>query len=101
MIDQDSRFYLPNLYTFQNGNTFYGSFCGLRFRVTPQTEKGEDDIITGTLTPLVWYGPCCLEESEPVAEATFPLTTEGYQAVIAWLDGQYQLMQAAAPKPES
>lgn len=92
MIDQDSRFYLPNLYTFQNGNTFYGSFCGLRFRVTPQTEKGEQDEIVGTLNPLVWYGERCLEESEPVAEASFPLTSEGYQQVLSWLDEQYQQM---------
>lgn len=36
MITAHPHFYLPNLSTFQNKNTFYGSLDELRFRVAYQ-----------------------------------------------------------------
>lgn len=93
MIYEDERFYLPNLYTLQNGNNFYGSYRGLRFCVKSAPEKGDDGEIAGTVTTLVWYGEKCLEESEVVEEAVFPLSEDGYQQVLSWLDQQYHVMQ--------
>ena len=92
MISSDSHFYLPNLYTFQNGNGFYGSYRGLRFFISP--EEGEDGKVFDC---KVWYGEFCLAESQVVDTAAFPLDEEGYQAVLHWLDVQYHKLEEAAP----
>ena len=39
MITAHPHFYLPNLSTFQNKNTFYGSLDELRFRVAYQEDE--------------------------------------------------------------
>ena len=41
MLTDLDQFYLPNLYTFRNKNTFYGSLDELRFRLRPRV--GEED----------------------------------------------------------
>lgn len=97
MITDDPFFYLPNLYTFQNGNGFYGSFRGLRFHIVPEaneTEAGRklEADVKEIFSCVVWYGEFCLEESEVVDSAAFPLDEEGYQAVLRWLEEQYVLM---------
>lgn len=92
MLKDSPSFYLPNLYTFQNGNTFLGSFQGLRFRVKPETQ-GEGDEAVPILTALVWYGEYCLERSEIQAQAVFPQTAEGREALLDWLDGEYTRFQ--------
>ena len=92
-LRESPQCYLPNLYTFQNGNTFLGSFRGLRFRVKPG-EAGEGEEKTQTLEALVWYGPLCLELSRPEAEAAFPRSEEGYAALLDWLDAEYVRFQA-------
>lgn len=97
MITDDSFFYLPNLYTFQNKNAFYGSYRGLRFFVKP-AEVGEGDQVQKVFSCCVWYGEFCLEESEVVAEAQFPLDGEGHEQVIDWLDKQYQIMMESQGK---
>lgn len=99
MIYDDPRFFLSNLYTLQNGNTFLGSYRGLRFRVKPAPEKGDDGEIHGTVAALVWYGEKCLEETEEiVAEAEFELSEEGRQQVMDWLDAQYNQMKKTEGK---
>ena len=95
MLREHSFFFLPNLLSFTNGNTYLGSFLGLRFRVKPTTE-GEGDEAKEVLACLCWYGEYCLEESEVVAEASFSLSAEGREQVIDWLEEQYLAM----PKPE-
>lgn len=96
MLRDSEQFYLPNLHTFQNENVFYGSFRGLRFRV--QSVKGRpagaEEEAWG-MAVLSWYGEYCLEESEIVAQDWFPMTEEGYQQVLDWLEGQYALMTQA------
>jgi hypothetical protein len=91
VIYQHSDFYVPNLATFQNNNAYLGSFHGLRFRLKPgkrETEEGEEQ----TIEALVWYGLLCLEKSEVVSETVFPMTEEGYAAMLDWLDEQHQIM---------
>ena len=95
MLREHSFFFLPNLLSFTNGNTYLGSFLGLRFRVKPTTE-GEGDEAKEVLACLCWYGEYCLEESQVAAEASFPLSAEGHEQVIDWLEEQYLAM----PKPE-
>lgn len=89
MISEHHDFYMPNLATFLNDNSYLGSFHGLRFRVKPNLGKDETP---GTLEALVWYGPLCLELSQVEAEASFPLDEAGYAAVLDWLDQQHQIM---------
>lgn len=93
MLRESNGFYLPNLHTFQNENVFYGSFQGLRFRVqsTKRKPEGAEEEQWG-MAVLSWYGEFCLEESEVVAEDWFPMTEEGYQQVLDWLEGQYARM---------
>lgn len=93
MLRDSAYFYLPNLYTFQNGNTFIGSFQGLRFRVKPG-KAGEGDEERPILSALVWYGAYCLEQSEVQAEADFTLTEEGRDALLDWLEAEFLRFQA-------
>ena len=65
MLREHHSFFLPNLLSFTNGNTYLGSFLGLRFRVKPVNDED-------TLECLTWYGEYCLEDSEVAAAASFP-----------------------------
>lgn len=101
MITEDSFFYLPNLYTFQNGNAFFGSFRGLRFLVKPVDNEKDgvkklDKDCKKVFDCCTWYGEFCLEESEVVDTALFPLDEEGYPQVVEWLDAQYHKMTGDA-----
>ncbi len=91
MICEHSDFYVPNLATFLNDNAYLGSFHGLRFRLKPAA-RGEGEQKEQVIEALVWYGIYCLELSQVVAEASFPMTEEGYADMLAWLDGQYRIM---------
>lgn len=97
MITEHPDFYVPNLYTFQNGNAYLGSFHGLRFRLKPG-KRGEEGAEESVIEALVWYGVYCLELSEIEAEAVFPLTEEGHAAALHWLDEQHRIMEAKQDK---
>ncbi len=101
MLRDSEQFYLPNLHHFQNDNTFYGSFRGLRFRV--KSEQAEDaDGKRWIIATLCWYGDFCLEESDVVAEARFPMSEDGYEQVLDWLEGQYRAMlEQSGPASQS
>ena len=83
MLPDSDQFYLPNLYTFRNKNSFYGSLDALRFLVRPRI--GEEDLEDALLV-CIWTGEYCLEESEVLDEASFPLTDEGYRQLLDWLE---------------
>ncbi len=89
-IQEDPFFFLPNLAVFLNGNSFLGSYRGLRFQVKPETEQEGQEI--QALSALVWLGENCLEESEIQAGFSAPATEEGRQAVIDWLAEQYNTL---------
>lgn len=99
MLREHHRFFLPNLLTFTNGNTYLGSFLGLRFRIKPTTEE-VDGQSRDILACLTWYGEYCLEESEVVSEASFPLSAEGREQVIDWLEQEWYAMKALEPQEE-
>ncbi len=88
MICEDSFFYLPNLYTFQNDNSFYGSFRGLRFFV----EAADSEPEGRRLLARTWLGEYCMEESEILTSEAFPMDEEGYQSLLCWIDQQYQTL---------
>ncbi len=87
MLREHHRFFLPTMLFFTNGNGFLGSFLGLRFQITVPEKDGEM-----RFSCLTWYGERCLEESEPVATAEFPLTEDGREQVIDWLEAEYLRM---------
>ena len=84
-----AQIYLPTLHTFAMNNIFTGS-CGLfRFRAVPnvvmKTPK-EVDFDASTIYVEFWHGLCCYEKSEMAGNATFPLTDEGREDMLAWLE---------------
>lgn len=93
MLREDPDFYLTNLHSWSNGNAFYGSLRAMRFLVKPTVARDKQ---SGELLPeskveaFVWKGEYCMEESEILAQAEFPLTEEGREQVIEWLEEQYK-----------
>ena len=80
--------YLPTLHTFAMDNVFTGS-CGMfRFKAEPNIIKKspkEVDMENSTITAKYWHGPFCFEKSEIEGEETFPMTDQGREDLIAWL----------------
>ena len=80
--------FVPTLHTFENKNTFTGSWGMLRFKITPaivdKTPK-EVDMEASSMKAEYWHGLFCYEKSEMEGEEVFPLSPEGRQAMIDWL----------------
>ena len=80
--------FIPTLHTFAMKNTFTGSVGLFRFRAVPnvvmKTPK-EVDFDSSTIHVEYWHGLFCYEKSEMEGEATFALTDEGREEMIAWL----------------
>ena len=77
MVDKTT----PLLHYFEAGNIFSGSDKEKRYKVFPDKESG--------MTCKIWIGPYCLEKTDPalVAEKAFPVTEDGRQAMIDWING--------------
>ena len=80
--------FLPTLHTFAMNNIFTGSYCLLRFRAVPnvimRTPK-EVDMEQSSIHVEYWHGLYCYEKSQMEGEATFPMSEEGREAMLAWL----------------
>ena len=74
-----NQFDLPGIYYVQAGNTYTGSKGKLRFLID----------VDDQIHVACWRTPLCFELSEMEATAEFPLTQEGYDGLIAWLDREY------------
>lgn len=83
--------FLPVLHSFENGNVFTGSFCLLRFKITPQitmkTPK-EVDFEASSIQGEYWHGLCCYEKSQIEGSAVFPLSEQGRAQLRSWLEQQ-------------
>lgn len=81
--------FIPTLHTFENNNIFTGSWGMLRFKITPaitmKTPK-EVDMEASSMRAELWHGLFCYEKSEIEAEREFPLSIEGREDMIAWLN---------------
>ena len=83
-----AELFIPTLHTFAMENTFTGS-CGLfRFKVVPSvTMNGKEvDFENSSMKAEYWHGQFCYEKSEIEGEQTFPLSAEGREELIAWLE---------------
>ena len=76
---------LPTLLFWENGNSWYGSCGQARFFIKPRKEEGEE---APKLTIQLWRGPMCMELSEILSTAAFPVSEEGLKQTIAWLEEQ-------------
>ena len=86
-----AELFLPTLHTFAMNNAFTGS-CGLfRFRAVPNVVMAtpkEVDFEQSSIHAEYWHGLYCYEKSEMEGEATFPMSEEGRQEMLAWLESK-------------
>ena len=83
--------FLPTLHWFAMTNLFTGS-CGMfRFRAKPNVVMAtakEVDFDQSTITAEFWHGLYCYEKSEMEGSETFPMSEEGREAMIRWLESK-------------
>jgi hypothetical protein len=83
------KIFIPTLHTFAMNNIFTGSNGLFRFRAAPRVEMltpKEVDFANSSIFVEYWHGPFCYEKSEMEGSGTFPMTQEGRQEMIAWLE---------------
>ena len=87
--------FFPVLSHFQNNNGWLSSDGRLRYNITPTLfdEEGTD----GTLAVEVWEGPWAYEFAQVEEVKEFPLSNEGLQDILQWLEEWHQVMEARPP----
>lgn len=80
---------IPTLLFWENGNSWYGSKGQARFFIKPEQAEGED---APQLTVRLWRGPLCMDLSEIVTSARFPVSEEGLSQTVAWLEEQAKVL---------
>ena len=83
------KLFIPTLHTFAMNNIFTGSLGLFRFRAAPDivmaTPK-EVDYEKSSIHVEYWHGLYCYEKSTMEGERVFPLSTQGREEIIAWLE---------------
>ena len=74
-----NEIFVPTLHSFENKNSFSGSYGMLRFMLTPVEDQIEAKI---------WHGLFCLEKSEVEDTAMFFMTEEGLKELRAYLESK-------------
>lgn len=86
-----AELFIPTLHTFAMKNLFTGSMGLFRFRAVPNvimaTAK-EVDFEQSTITVEYWHGLYCYEKSQMEGKESFPLTEQGRQDMIDWLNSK-------------
>lgn len=86
-----AEIFLPTLHTFAMNNAFTGS-CGLfRFRAVPNVVMAtpkEVDFEQSSIHAEYWHGLYCYEKSQMEGEETFPMSEEGRQQMLTWLESK-------------
>ena len=86
-----AEIYLPTVHWFAMNNLFTGSCGMLRFRAKPNVVMAtakEVDFEASTIVVEFWHGLYCYEKSEMEGSETFPLTEEGRQNMLQWLESK-------------
>ena len=81
--------FIPTLHTFAMNNVFTGSCGAFRFRAEPKVVMAtakEVDFEQSTIKAEYWHGPFCYEKSQMEGENTFPMTAEGRENMLVWLE---------------
>ena len=83
------KLFIPTLHTFAMNNIFTGSSGEFRFRAAPEiimaTPK-EVDYEKSSICAEYWHGLYCYEKSTMEGKRVFPLSAEGREDMIAWLE---------------
>ena len=86
-----AEIFLPTLHTFAMNNAFTGS-CGLfRFRAVPKVVMAtpkEVEFEQSSIHAEYWHGLYCYEKSQMEGEETFPMSEEGRQQMLTWLESK-------------
>ena len=83
--------FIPTLHTFAMKNLFTGSFGNLRFRIKPDVVMAtpkEVDFDQSSIFVEYWHGLYCYEKSEMEGSETFPMSEEGREEMIRWLESK-------------
>lgn len=80
-MPKPNNFDIPRVFYFKSQNIFTGSRKELNFRIVPNDE---------TLEVCTWHGFICHDLAEIEQQQTFPLSDEGYEQMLSWLEEQYQ-----------
>jgi len=83
--------FIPTLHTFAMKNLFTGSYGMLRFRIKPEVVMAtpkEVDFDQSSIFVEYWHGLYCYEKSEMEGSQTFPMSEEGRQNLIRWLESK-------------
>ena len=86
-----AELFIPTLHTFAMTNLFTGSLGMFRFRAKPNVVMAtakEVDFEQSTITVEYWHGLYCYEKSEMEGSETFPMTEQGRQDMIDWLNSK-------------
>ncbi len=75
-------FDLRRFYYYESGNIFTGSKNDFNFKIVPDTKEK-------TLILYIWHGKLCSELAEMDSENSYPLTQEGFDEMIAYLEKIY------------
>jgi len=85
---------IPTLLFWENKNTWYGSKGLARFYIRTASVEQEDGQSALMLEIEVWRGPLSKEFCEIIATASFPVSEEGLEQTVAWLEAQAEILNA-------
>lgn len=86
-----AEIFLPTLHTFAMNNIFTGSSGLFRFRAVPNVVMAtpkEVDFGQSSIHVEYWHGLYCYEKSQMEGEETFPMSEEGREQMLTWLEGK-------------
>jgi len=86
-----SAVFLPVFHHFENGNIFTGSLGAFRYKITPSVvmippKNKEVDHGASSIQAEYWHGPLSYELSEVEGEKTFPMSPQGREDMLQWLE---------------
>lgn len=74
-------FDLRNFFYYQSGNVFTGSLGSFSYKIVPKDKE---------LKVMTWHGMLCSELAQIEHEADFPLTQDGFDNMVKWLEDTYK-----------
>ena len=83
---------LPTLLFWENKNTWYGSKGLARFYIKTASVEQEDGQTLQMLEIELWRGPLTKELSEIIATVSFPVSEEGLEQTVSWLEQQAEIL---------